>query len=113
MGSASDLAEKLFKTTTPTKNQMEVDPTTPIQPEDPENPHETGRYPLVRDRRRKVVKIKNNTLKYKGKQFKTFLAWYKRTAEACGARKWDMVMQINQFVVGELDLKLELESPNG
>ncbi|KAH9450706.1 hypothetical protein Pst134EB_018231 [Puccinia striiformis f. sp. tritici] len=111
-GSASDLAEKLFKTITPTKNQMEVDPTTPIQPENPENPHDTGQYPLVRDRRRKVVKIENDTLKYEGEQFKTFLARYERTAEACGASEWDMVMQIEQFVVGD-DLKLELESLDG
>ncbi|POV99433.1 hypothetical protein PSTT_13792 [Puccinia striiformis] len=79
-GSASDLAEKLFKTITPTKNRMEVDPTTPIQPENPENPHDT-----------------------------VGIHW---TAEACGASEWDMVMQIEQFVVGD-DLKLELESLDG
>ncbi|KAI7949131.1 hypothetical protein MJO28_007952, partial [Puccinia striiformis f. sp. tritici] len=62
--------------------------------------------------KKKIVKIENDSLKFEGEKFNTFLSRYERTADACGASDWDKVMQIDKFVVGE-DLKEELESMEG
>ena len=71
-----------------------------------------GQNAPIREVRQKVVKIENDTLKFEGERLKTFLLRYERAAEACGASDWDMVMQINRFVIGE-DLKEELETLEG
>ena len=65
-----------------------------------------------RSRVRKIVEIKNDNLKFEGERFNNFLTRYERTADAWGATKWDKVMQIDRFVIGE-DLKEELEMMDG